>query len=84
MREEHDFIRRVEDLHGDPAFHEVLNRLEESWTNKWKSAATTEEREATWALVAALGAIWVEIESISNHKKFVAFNTRRTLRAAKI
>ena len=80
---EAEFVREVEDLAHSEAFDEVLVRLEDSFIGKWKMAKTADEREKAHALVMALDAIRTEIASIATDKRFVAFNTRRSLRQVK-
>lgn len=77
--EKAEFVKQVQDFAGSDAIEELLNRLENKFTQDWKDSAPleTDKRVNSYMMVRAVEALRNEIKSIALGDAVNAWNRDR-------
>lgn len=64
--------RRAQEILDDAVFQEAQERAAVTLTKRWKSAPTSQEREALWHQLQALDAVTASLRAIAGDGDFAA------------
>lgn len=80
MPDDYEFIGNVKTLAVNGTLIELLRRIEEDETEKWKIAFTVEEREKCWHVLNGIQRLATKIKSFSNEDKVRQWQSYRAAR----
>ncbi len=74
--------REVENFLQNPVIRSVFTELDRTYYNKWRSAATPEDREALWQQARALDVLGDSLQAVADAGKRVTIEAERATRPA--
>lgn len=80
MTDDFDFISNVKALSTNGTLIELLQRIENEATDRWKIAADVSEREECWHVLNGIQLLAMKIKSFTEEEKIREWNNQRVAR----